>query len=97
MQKNAEQRGKAILKKKAIFPLNNFRSMHCKNIQLSNKNCNSIIDPYIEDFHTGKTSNLNQSWPEQIDHQNPELNPCCFSYIFGEFIPARMVRMIGYK
>jgi hypothetical protein len=25
-----------------------------------------------------KASDLDHSWPALIDHQNPELNPCCF-------------------
>jgi hypothetical protein len=52
MQKSAEQRGESNLQEKATFPLNNFRSMQCKNIQLSINKCNNIIDPLIEDFHS---------------------------------------------
>ena len=29
-------------------------------------------------LHDGKTSDLDYSWPNQIDHLKPELNPCCF-------------------
>jgi len=39
---------------------------------------------------SGKTSGLNHSWPENIDHLKPELSVCCLAVYVNCNLPGEM-------